>query len=325
MFERIQETLTTFSKTKMALVLRYGFLLGILVYLLIKLHAVGWAQLWQALPANPLFYILFLAIYLVVPAAEIPIYRLAWHQKMGRHFPYLVRKHMFNIALVGYSGEAVFIWWAKTKLGLGAKAAFSGVKNNNILSALASNLATIVLLVLFALTGNFALLSAGDGQMVYYVAASVLITVVLSALIYHFRHTIIDFPPKVSLIIFGIHAGKNILLLVFQALQWAIIIPDAPISVWILFLTAQFLLTRIPFLPNKDLVFLGLSLSLTGLIDAPEAVVASMFLTSGALIQIANIVVFGATSIPGTIDGNKPAVLMPDVDVKNPTEQEEKF
>jgi hypothetical protein len=322
MLERVQETLTRFSTSKWALVLRYGILAAVAVYLLVRLNAVGWAELWAALPSNPLFYILFVAIYLLVPASEIPIYQMAWHQKMWPHFAYLVRKHMFNIALVGYSGEAVLIWWAKTKLGLSASDAFKGVKTNNILSALASNLATIVLLILFALTGNLALMSAGDGQMVYYVAGSVVITIILSVLIYHFRHSILDFTPAVRMKIFGIHATKNALYLGLQAVQWGIIIPQAPVSVWILFLTAQFLLTRIPFLPNKDLVFLGLTLSLTGLIDAPEAVVASMFLTSGALIQIANLVVFATTSIPGMTKGNELAILQREEEVRQAALQE---
>lgn len=306
MLDSLQARLQAFASSRWSVVLRIAFLLAVGAWLIHRIGQIGWRDLLDQMPTNPWFYILFLAIYLLVPLSEIPIYRMIWQRPMVRHFPYLLRKNMYNVALVGYSGEAFFVWFARHSLHIPGKQAFSAIKTNNVLSALGSNLATIVLLVLFMMTGNLALLTAGEGQMVWYVGASVVITLVLSVLIYHFRHTILDFPAALSLKVFGIHAGRNGLLLILQALQWAVIIPSAPISVWILFLTAQFLLTRIPFLPNKDLVFLGLTLSLTGIVHAPEALVASMFLTSGALIQIANLVVFGATSIPGVIAPHRP-------------------
>lgn len=302
----LQARVNAFSNSRWSAVLRMAFLIAVGAWLLHRIGEIGWKELLAHMPANPWFYILFLAIYLLVPISEIPIYRMIWKRPMLRNFPYLLRKNMYNVALVGYSGEAFFVWFARQSLHIPGKEAFSAIKTNNVLSALASNLATIILLILFLLTGNLAMLTAGEGQLIWYVGASVVITLVLSALIYHFRHAILDFPPRLSLEVFGIHAGRNALILILQALQWAVIIPSAPVSVWILFLTAQFLLTRIPFLPNKDLVFLGLTLSLTGMVQAPEALVASMFLTSGALIQIANLVVFGATSIPGVIAPHRP-------------------
>ena len=85
-------------------------------------------------------------------------------------------------------------------------------------------------------------------------------------------------------------------MLLFQALQWAIILPEVPFDTWVLFLTAQLVLTRVPFLPNTDLLYVGLGLTLASYIDAPMAVIAGMFLASGALFQLANLIAFIVTS-----------------------------
>ncbi len=66
----------------------------------------------------------------------------------------LIRKRVYNSALVGYSGELMFAIWLKRGFGLSTKRILIALKDNAILSAVASGLVTAGLLVLFAATGN---------------------------------------------------------------------------------------------------------------------------------------------------------------------------
>jgi hypothetical protein len=50
-----------------------------------------------------------------------------------------------------------------------------------------------------------------------------------------------------------------------------------------MFLAAQLLLTRIPFLPNRDVMMTWVGVALAAAVAAPQAQVASMFLAAGTL------------------------------------------
>ncbi len=56
-------------------------------------------------------------------------------------------------------------------------------------------------------------------------------------------------------------------------------------------------LTRVPFLPNTDLLFAGLGITLMAYVDGPAAEVAGMFLAAGALNQVLNLGLFILTTI----------------------------
>ena len=108
---------------------------------------------------------------------------------------------------------------------------------------------------------------------------------------------IMSVPFPMAARITGIHAARVVLILLLQTAQWAVVFPHVPFLTWLLFLTAQAVLTRLPFLPNQDLMMVGLGMSLTHYVDAPEAAVAGMFLVSGALFQAVNLGFFVLTSV----------------------------
>ncbi len=289
------------SISPLVLWLRLGFLLAVGIYLYLEIAKIGWAEVMKALPENPLFYLIFVIIYLALPFSELVIYQRFWQRPLWRKAPFFLRKQVYNSALIGYSGEAVFCFWAQSKLGLTTRSALSAIKDNNILSAMASNSATILLVLAFIATGQLKWLNSAENVTGLYVSFGIAFTIMSSVAVYYFRKKLIALPGFDAAIILAIHISRVFAVMLLQALQWSIVIPQAPFSVWIAFLTAQFLLTRIPFLPNKDLLFLGLSLSLAGMVDAPSAVVAGMFLASGALTQASNLVVFLVTSMTETV------------------------
>ncbi|PHS25821.1 MAG: hypothetical protein COA84_07220 [Robiginitomaculum sp.] len=290
-----------FSQSKATLWLRLGFLLAVGVYLYLKISKIGWAEVITALPGNPAFYLVFVLIYLALPLFEVVIYQRLWKRPLWHYAPFFLRKQVYNAALIGYSGEAVFCFWAQSKLGLTTRSALMAIKDNNILSAMASNSATILLVLAFIGTGQISWLNTSGNSFGLYIGFGLGFTLMSSMAVYCFRKKLIAMPGRDAVIVLAIHVFRVFAVMLLQALQWSIVIPQAPFSVWLAFLTAQFLMTRIPFLPNKDLLFLGLSLSLAGMVDAPSAVVAGMFLASGALTQASNLVVFLVTSLTETV------------------------
>ena len=52
--------------------------IAMLVWLGLQLDALGWVKLWAACPREPLFYLLVLAAYCVLPVADTLIYRRLW-------------------------------------------------------------------------------------------------------------------------------------------------------------------------------------------------------------------------------------------------------
>ncbi len=53
---------------------------------------IGWKSVWQNLPAQPLFYLIFLTLYLLLPITEIFIYRIYWKFNLMEKYPRLYKE-----------------------------------------------------------------------------------------------------------------------------------------------------------------------------------------------------------------------------------------
>ena len=283
----------------------------IFLYLIYRVEQIGWADVRHALPTAPLFYLLFFVIYLCQPASELLIYRLIWKVGLWRCFPVFVRKKIFNTGVMGYSGEAYLCFWAIPRLDLSQKEIFSTVKDNNILSALTSNSMTVFLLAVFFLTGQLKVITNADPSVTSYLILAAVITVILVPVVIRFRRHILALPPVIVRKVLTIHISRLLLVLALQILQWSVVLPEVPVTTWVLLITAQMVLTRIPFLPNSELIFLGVCLSMTGFVNAPEARVAGMFVAAGALTQCLHLLLYALTSFgnfkPGALVHKRPA------------------
>jgi hypothetical protein len=275
---------------------RAGLFVAILVYLAIRLSDIGWAAVWQSLPQNIWFYVLFGVIYLILPICDQINYQIILRLNLWQSFPIFLRKRVFNFAVFGYSGEAYFIFWARKHLGLTDRKAFTAVKDSNILSGLVSNSVTVILLIVFLITGQLKSVLDAVPNMTTYIAGGALATIILLPVVIRFRQHLVSLPVKTALLVILVHVIRIVLIQGLTALQWSVALPLVPFSVWLLFLTAQMVLTRIPFLPNQDLALLTLGLSMTGFVNAPSAAVAAMFVAAGALTQLAHLVVYVLTS-----------------------------
>jgi len=283
---------------------------GVLYLMAAKLVQVGWYDVSQSLPKTPWFYLFFLCIYFAQPVAEWLVYQRLWGAVVKPRFDVFLRMRIYNFALISYAGEAFLAIWAHKNLTQNNKSVISSVKDSSILSGLASNSFTLGLLALFFLSGQLETLTNSDPAYGRYLGFAVASGLILIPLVLKFHDRILAIAPAVAKRVFLIHLARLILVLLLQTAQWAVVFPAIPMTTWLLLLTAQMILTRIPFLPNTDLLFAGLGMTLMGYIDGPEATVAGMFLASGALSQVLNIGFFALTSFKKNLFFNTKVQIM---------------
>lgn len=273
-----------------------ALLVLIIAYLIYRLSRVGWLEVLQSLPVSPWFYVFFALRFLALPVSELAIYELIWRLPLVRHFPVFVRKRVYNFAVLGYSGEAFLTLWARRRLPLVDRDILVGVKDNNLLSALTSNVVTVALIVALAVSGGLkagldALPGAGALFALAFISASALAVAVIT-----FRRRLIALPEGIMPRLLAIHGARQTVILFLQASMYAAALPGTPFEAWLMFLALQLVLSRIPFLPNQELVYLGAALSLAPLVGAPEAAVAGMLIADAGLSQILNFGLFLATA-----------------------------
>lgn len=266
------------------------------VFLGVKLYHIGWQELWVALPRAPAFYMAFALLYVVGPLAEVLIYSSLWGVGL-RALPVFMRKRVYNEVVIDYSGEAYLYLWAKRVLDINDGRILSTVKDVNLLSGVASNAVTLALVIAFALGGYGAMLQGINPQAVHAVEAAAGLAVAVMLAVMLFGRHLLGVTRRQSFAIGGIHFFRMLLVLVLQAVQWGSALPEVPLPQWIMFLTAQMLMTRLPFLPNRDVMLMWLGVTLAPAIAAPQAHVASMFVAAGVLSLLTHAVVFGVTAL----------------------------
>ena len=272
------------------------FFVGVVSWLVYRLSGIGWADVWEARPRTPWFYLLWLAIYFQLPLVEGFIYRSVWKLPLRESLPPILRKRALNQDVVSYSGEAYFFVWARQRLGLSDREVAGTLKDNAIASSLASWTAAVLLIGVFLYTGQIVLADLIGDQDPLYVTAGVLLAAVVVALGLQFRRTIFTLRPRVVLALFGAHLGRFLVLVyVLQILQWWVVLPEAPLSVWATMLAVMTIVNRIPLIPSKDLVGIGAVLGMTSLLSASAAAIAAMLLVRSALDKGLNLVFFAAT------------------------------
>lgn len=270
--------------------------LALLIAITAQLQHFGFARAWQTMPASPLFWVAFAAYYLALPASEWIIFWRLWKLPAGG-FAALLRKLVSNEVLLGYSGEAGFYVWARQHARLVA-APFGAIKDVSILSAMAGNLVTLVMLaiawpLLDAVAPKFhartAMVSAG-------------VIIVMSIVVLLIRKRLFSLPWPDLRMIFAIHVTRLAVTTLLSGALWHVALPNVPLVWLVLLATLQLLVTRLPLVPSKDLMFAGIAAFLIG----HDAAVAALIAVIATAILATHLVVGGLLAIVGLIGDNRP-------------------
>ncbi len=286
-----------------------AFVLGVVGWLVYQLSGIGWADVWASKPRTPWFYVLWAALYFQLPFVEAGIYRAVWGLPVREGLVPLFRKRALNHDVASYSGEAYFFAWARRRLDLPDRRIAGTLKDNAIASWLGSGAAGLLVIGAFLLTGHIVLADLIGEADLLYVALGGAGAAVLVGLGVHFRRTLLTLAPRTVGALFATHLGRYLLLnYVLRILQWAVVLPEAPLSVWATMLAVMSLIGRLPLIPARDLVGIGAILGMAELLPASEAAIAALLLMHTALSKAANFLFFVAL---GAVPDRRPAEQAP--------------
>lgn len=270
---------------------------AIVLVLVWQILDIGLHNILAELPSQPLFYIIFLMIYFALPVTEFLTYGRHWKLGFWQSQSIFLKKRVYNKTVIGYSGEVQLFFWLQKELGIDRKEAFEVVRDNNTLSTLASTGVAVVLLAIFVASGQLAIFEWIDYRLdvLIPVVAAVLIAAVL--IFRKYRQYLFSMTRKEAVPVFLLHTGRMLLLTFLQVLQWYVVMPEVAFEIWFTLVALQLILSRIPFLPNKDLVFIGTSLELGRHVAISPAGLAGILLVHQVLDKIMNLLVFSLLSV----------------------------
>lgn len=274
---------------------RSVFVAAIVALLVYQVSRIGWGRVLGALPTHPLFYVLVLAMYFLLPVTESLIYGRIWRLRPLACLPIMIRKRVLNVDVVGYSGEIYLFAWAKERVAATSRAIMGAIKDNLIVSSAASLLAAALLIGGLLLTGYVALDDFVDRTSPGYVILAALVAIFAAAAVYRFRGFIFSLPRQILPILGAAHLSRFLLSYVFQVAAWWIVLPSASFQTWALLLVVFVIINRIPFLPSSDLVFVSAGAGISPMLDVPVAPVVGMLLVRSAIDRLLNLVLFTST------------------------------
>ena len=260
----------------------YTLILGILVY---QLYEIGFEDIIRSVPKNPLVYVLSVALFFILPVSEHVAYERFFKFKAAESIPMLIKKRIFNKNLLSYVGEFDFyLWLTQKEPEQSRRRVFDIVKDNNIVSSVASvvliSALLLVLLVMYYTAEEVRDYLLILGYVLGYILLLVAVVVVMA------RSNVYSLNIRDTWYLTGVHSVRILTISAVQILQWHLAITD--ISVWELFviLSVQMVVSRIPVLPAKDLIFISGSIELTNYLDISTSELAAIMVLNSLIDKV---------------------------------------
>jgi hypothetical protein len=247
-------------------------------------------------PTNPLFWLVFVATYVLSPFMDWLILRRIWGLGAAA-FPALLRKQAANEVVLGYSGDAQLYVWARRTLGPEGRP-FETLRDVAVTSALAGNLVTLAMLVL-----NAPIVQGLAKGTLFTTLLISTATIVLSSLaIFFLRRFVFALPPRQLAMTIGIHTARILLSLVLTALLWKLLLPSVSVAALFLVGTLRMMMSRLPFVPAREALLAPLIVALLG--DAAGLAGAVLFVAT--LMLAAHVVVGGVSALADFVARPRP-------------------
>lgn len=273
------------------------FNLAMISYLIYEIYQIGVEDTIKNMPTSVGFYILFFVMFFMLPISEYFIYKLTWNISFFSSFKAFLLKKIYNKSLVGYSGDLFLGLWASKNLSISKTEAFHLIKDNAIVSTIGSTLFAILILVIFILFGNI----PSELNLSEYIIYSSIILIIVISILGLFPKKIVKKVFKlglnVSLKIISIHFLRLFILGILQIYQWHLVINEVSLDVWITYIALQVITTKIPFIPNRDLIFLALGIQLADLMLVPQSAIAALLIVNSLLDKLVNFIIYLVLSV----------------------------
>jgi hypothetical protein len=285
-------------------VLRWAIPVALLLIIGRRLAELGWREIWIARPGAIGFYFLLVLQFFIQPFGDYFVYRNLWGRANTPPMAVILRKRLLNTFMLDYSGEAFFYFWAQARLKLAPGLLVHAIKDSNVLSAGAGlSMIYVMVLVLLACGGLHipAILSAH--VWLYAMIGSVPLLLCAVLLLANRKLTALSRGQIAAT--FGIHFTRALLVLIVEFGLWELsgALPSAVACLQ--FVALRLVVTRLPLVPNKDLVFVGAGIAAAGMTSVAVTPVATVLVILAAADLVLAATVAGLTALPDLL--RKPA------------------
>lgn len=259
--------------------------IAIVAALIAILGGTNLGRLWHLLPTHPAFWLSLGVCLSVQPLCDFAIFRRLWGLPPSA-ITALYRKSAINEVVAGYLGDFQFYAWARRHVTVEGSP-FGAVKDVAVLSAMTGNFMTLAfVLAAVPFVGQLDLGAAGPA-----LAGSVAIILASSLAIGLLRGRVFSLPAPILRRIAFVHLGRIVAMSLLVALLWHFVLPTVSAKVLLMLVAGRQLVTRLPLLPNKDLVFAAIAALFVA--DAPSLVAATAL--------VATLMVLGQALIGGAL------------------------
>ncbi|GGO98987.1 hypothetical protein [Stakelama pacifica] len=262
---------------------------------LYQMRAIDPHQIVSLVPVTLHFWALFALGIMAGPLSEFYIFNKLW--KVGAAaLGALTRKLIYNELLLGYLGEAWFYAWARRSCRIEGSP-FGAVKDVAVLSAAAGNLMTLVLVLLaipfldLLSLGQYG--DAGAWSLVFVVATSLAMMI--------WRKSLFSLTRNELRMVFAVHVGRIVATTLISSALWHLVLPDVSLGWWVMLAAVRLLISRLPFLPNKDIAFAGVAVLVVG----QEAQISELMAMMAGLILCANLCLGLGFAVSDLIKGER--------------------
>ena len=274
-------------------VLRWGSPVALLVIIGRRLTELGWREIWIARPGNPGFYVLLVMQFFLQPFGDYLVYRNLWGGTNTPPMAVILRKRLLNTFMLDYSGEAFFYFWAQARLKLAPGMLVHGIKDSNLLSGGAGLAMVYVMLLALLAVGGLKIPAAFNAHgWLYALVGSVPLILCVVLVFGHRKLTALS--RRQIATTFGIHFGRAVLVLAVEFGLWKLsgALPSAVACLQ--FVALRLVVTRLPLVPNKDLIFVGAGIAAAGMANVSVTPVATVLviLAAADLILAATVATF---------------------------------
>jgi hypothetical protein len=239
--------------------------LGILIAVFFALRTLKWDDVVAVVPTSPAFWVVFAIIYFLPITCDFIIFRYLWRIP-GEGFIALTRKQVSNELLLDYVGEVYFYSWARKKIDM-RTSPFGAVKDVAILSALAGNFVTMVMIaVAYPLVSatEYSVISAKLRVSEWMLTTSIALIVLVPTLAILFGKRLFSLSRGQLVTVTAVHVSRIVMIGFLAALCWSLALPAVDLSWWVVLATVRLLISRLPLVTQKDIVFAGIAVFMVG-------------------------------------------------------------
>ena len=273
--------------------LRWGIPVALLLIIGRRLTELGWREIWTARPGNPGFYVLLVLQFFLQPFGDYLVYRNLWGEASTPPMAVILRKRLLNTFMLDYSGEAFFYFWAQARLKLAPGMLVHGIKDSNLLSGGAGLTMVYLLLVVLLAVGGLKIPAALNAHGWLYILVGSVPLILCAVLVLGHRKLTALSRGQIAAT-FAIHFGRAALVLAVEFGLWELsgALPTAVACLQ--FVALRLVVTRLPLVPNKDLIFVGAGIAAAGMTNLSVTPVATVLviLAAADLILAATVATF---------------------------------